>query len=103
MMEIVLWVLVAFTVFLTFWNCSTGKEIDELKDSQEINESMFEDLEERIEDLEYDVENLEDDFYELLEALGMEVREYPEERCIEFKEDLHEEFIKEENKKKGKK
>jgi cell division protein FtsB len=86
-MDFVEWILVAFMIFLVFWNCSIEKQINRLlKDSQERNKETLEDLEERIEDLEYVVENLEDDFYELLEALGMEVREYPEERIIEFKE-----------------
>lgn len=85
-MDFVVWTLVAFMIFWGFWLYSNEKEIDRLKDLQERNKVMFEDLDERIEDLEYDVESLEDDFYELLEALGMEVREYPEERIIEFKE-----------------
>ena len=85
-MDFVEWILVAFMIFFVFWNCSFETEIDKLKDLQESNKAMFDDLEERIEDLEYDVDVLEDDFYELLEVLGMEVREYPEERIIEFKE-----------------
>jgi F0F1-type ATP synthase membrane subunit b/b' len=85
-MDFIVWTIIAFMIFLVFLNSFFAKKIDKLKDLQEGNKEIFEDLEESIEDLKYAIEDLEDDFYELLEVLEMEVRECPEGRIIGFKE-----------------
>lgn len=87
-MEIVLWLIVGVLIFiLCCWRCNEA-EIEKLKKQQEDNKAIFKDLEERIEDLEFYNDQLTEDFYQLLEINDLEIREYPEERVIEFKEEI---------------
>ena len=87
-MEIVLWLIVGVLIFiLCCWNWCNEAEIKKLKKQQEYNKAIFKDLEERIEDLEFYNDQLTEDFYQLLEMNDLEIREYPEERVIEFKEE----------------
>jgi predicted nucleic acid-binding Zn-ribbon protein len=88
------WIVIfGFAIFIAAWfiiDCQNDDKeelkelIKALEEKLEIIREDLENIEERLENLDDDFTINQDDFYNLLEVLELEIREYPEERTIEF-------------------